>query len=102
MKNRFMTLSKVLRTGQWHSAAGEGARAAAAVLAGDSKGNASYDINGPQALTLIEIAGVPGFLIPLLGAFHLNTNMGTQPGSAMRSSSSRTPRRQCLREPGCV
>ena len=71
-------------------------------MASDSKGNASYHINGPQALTLIEIAGVPGFLIPLLGVFHRNTNTDTQPGSAMRSSSSRTPRRECLRDPGCV
>ncbi|MDO8778381.1 MAG: hypothetical protein WBJ21_13840 [Burkholderiaceae bacterium] len=111
-----MTLPQMLRTGQWRSAADDDAvaqdsrkdcaRAAAVALADDSKGNASYDINGPQALTMIKIvgfvrevtgkpirvisqtseqlsasmatAGVPGFLISLLGAFHLNTKMGTQ------------------------
>ena len=135
-----MTLPQMLRTGQWCSAAGDDAvaqdsrkdcaRAAAVALADDSKGNASYDINGPQALTMIKIvgfvrevtgkpirviaqtseqlsasmatAGVPGFLISLLGAFHFNTKMGTRPWSPMRSRSSRAPRRQCLREPGCA
>jgi NAD(P)H dehydrogenase (quinone) len=65
-ENLFHSLPKVLASGKWFSAAGDGkvahvsredaARAAAAALAKQPNGNARYDITGTEPLTTKEIA----------------------------------------------
>jgi NAD(P)H dehydrogenase (quinone) len=82
MENLFMSLPQVLKSGQWFTAAGEGrvahvarddtARVAAAALASDFAGRATYTVTGPDALTTAEIAvlvsevsGRPIQVIPL-------------------------------------
>ncbi|EWY40081.1 nucleoside-diphosphate sugar epimerase [Skermanella stibiiresistens SB22] len=113
-ENLLLSLPHVLATGQWFTSAGDGrvahvtrddcARAAAAALAAGERGNARYDVTGPEALTTTEIAaiasdvfgrpitvvqvtdeqlaegmvasGVPAFLAPILVSFDTNTRVG--------------------------
>ena len=133
MQNLLAGLRGSLPGGQWYSAAGEGrvayvsredcARAAAAALASESSGNATYDITGPEALTTVEIAGlvseianrplavvpvtpealgqglaahgVPGFFVPVLVSFDVNTAQGNvaQVSDAVQRLTGRAPQR---------
>jgi NAD(P)H dehydrogenase (quinone) len=64
-ENLFMSLSHVLASGHWYTAAGEGrvahisrddlARAAATVLAGSDTGKNTYTLSGAEAFTTAEI-----------------------------------------------
>lgn len=66
MENLFMALPKVLASGQWFSATGDGrtsyitredcARAAAAALAAGAGESRTYTLTGPEALTTAAIA----------------------------------------------
>lgn len=114
MENLFMSAPAALASGKWYTSTGGGraahvsredcARAAAAALASETPGNLRFDISGPQALTLAEIAatlsdvvgrpievvqvtdeqlaqgmvaaGVPEFVVPLMVAFDANTRAG--------------------------
>jgi NAD(P)H dehydrogenase (quinone) len=114
MENLFMSVPAALASGKWYTSTGEGraahvsredcAYAAAAALASESPGNLRFDISGPQALTVAEIAatisgvvgkpievvqvsdeqlaqgmvagGVPEFVVPLMVAFDANTRAG--------------------------
>lgn len=114
MDNLAGSLPQVLRSGEWYTSAGEGrigyvsredcARAAAAALAADNDAKAVYDITGPAALTIDEIAaiasevfgkpirvvqvsddelaqrlakaGLPDFAVSLLVAFDANSRAG--------------------------
>lgn len=114
MENLFMSAPAALASGKWYTSTGGGraahvsredcARAAAAALASEAPGNLRFDISGPQALTLAEIAstlsgvvgkpievvqvtdeqlaqgmiaaGVPEFVVPLMVAFDANTRAG--------------------------
>lgn len=113
-ENLLHSLPQVLASGKWFSAAGDGkvahvaredaAYAAAAALAAEPKGNARYDITGPELFTTSEIAklaseatgkpievidvtdeqlvqgmiaaGMPPFLAPVYASFDTNTRAG--------------------------
>ncbi|SON53800.1 Quinone oxidoreductase 2 [Hartmannibacter diazotrophicus] len=114
MDNMFLPLPPVLASGQWFTSAGEGrianvsredcARAAATALASSDTTARTYDITGPESLTVSEIAaivsevferpiavvqvsdeqltqgmiaaGVPDFMAPLWTSFDANTREG--------------------------
>lgn len=68
MDNLERSLPQVLASGGWYTSAGTGrigyvaredcARAAAAALASDAAGRTTYDITGPAAVTIEEIAAI--------------------------------------------
>jgi NAD(P)H dehydrogenase (quinone) len=70
LDNLLASLPQTLASGQWFTAAGSGkianvsredcARAAAAALLSRSAGNRQFDITGPQALTVEDIAKIAG------------------------------------------
>lgn len=70
VENLSFALPAVLASGKWFTAAGEGrtayvwredcARAAASALAASPSANAIYDITGPEALTVAEVAATVG------------------------------------------
>ncbi len=112
--NLHLSLPNALATGHWYSAAGDGAtayvtredcaRADAAALASADTSKATFDITGPQALSVEQIArlatevlgkpiqvvpvspeqlaqglaaaGVPAFMVPLLVSFDVNALAG--------------------------
>lgn len=114
IENLALTLPSALASGQWVTAAGDGrtayvsredcARAAASALAAPSSANAVYDVTGPAAVTVAEVAatvseilktpiavvqvtddaltqgmigaGVPGPIAKILTSFDTNARLG--------------------------
>lgn len=74
-ENLFASIPRALSTGKWYTSAGEGrvayvtredcARSAAAVLASNSRDNARYEVTGPEALGVTDIAKIAGDLAGL-------------------------------------